>query len=93
MKMASNTTTIIPRLVRLLSTIHVAKSEGKTTSQIIINQSKSVLSKQNFPKIFTITCGVSFFGGYYGMKTYAEYRYRLANQKLKEELLSWQYQQ
>jgi hypothetical protein len=94
MKMASNTTattTIIPKLVRLLSTVHVARREGKTTSEIIINQSPKVFSKRNFPTTFAITCGVSFFVGYHGMKSYAEYHRHLANnQNQKEELLSWQ---
>jgi hypothetical protein len=93
MKMASNTTTttIIPKLVRLLSTVHVARREGKTISQIIINQSPKVFSKRNFPTTFAITCGVSFFVGYHGMKSYAKYHSHLANnQNQKEALLPWQ---
>ena len=91
-KLNTSTTT---KLVRLLSTVHVARSEGKTIHQTIIHHySPKVLSKRNFPTTFTITCGVSFFVGYHGMKSYAEYHHRpLASNNQnnqKEELSSWQ---
>lgn len=79
MKMASKFNTTTTKLVRLLSTIHVARREGKTINQIIINHSPKVFSKRNFPTTFTITCGVSFFVGYHGMKSYAEYHRHLAS--------------
>ena len=91
-KLNSTTTT---KLVRLLSTVHVARREGKTINQIIMNHSPKVLSKRNFPTTFTITCGISFFVGYHGMKSYADYhRHHLAsnsqNNQKQEVLSSWQ---
>ena len=77
---------IIPRLVRFLSTVHAAKQD-KTLTRVAWS---TAFSKRYFPKTLTATCVLSFSIGFYGMQNWQrkrQWEWEEQQEKLEREYL------